>query len=57
MAGALDLSFVLDDLGSVDDEEFDDVIKFVPFMIDAFPGISSRGTRLGVVMYCTNVEI
>ena len=57
MAGALDLSFVQDDLGSVDDEEFDDVIKFVPYMIDAFPEISSRGTRLGVVMYCTNVEI
>lgn len=34
MAGALDLSFILDDLGSVHDEEFDDVIKFVPYMID-----------------------
>jgi Mg-chelatase subunit ChlD len=55
--GALDLAFVLDDSGSVDDEEFGDVIKFVTYMIDAFPGISARGTRVGVVMFSTDAEI
>ena len=55
--GALDLAFVLDDSGSVNNEEFDDVIKFVTYMIDAFPGISARGTRVGVVMFSTNAEI
>ena len=55
--GALDLAFVLDDSGSVNNEEFDDVIKFVIYMIDAFPGISARGTRVGVVMFSTNAEI
>ena len=55
--GALDLAFVLDDSNSVDDEEFNDVIKFVTYVIDAFPGISARGTRVGVVMFSTNAEI
>ena len=55
--GALDLAFVLDDSNSVNDEEFHDVIKFVTYMIDAYPGISASGTRVGVVMFSTNAEI
>lgn len=55
--GALDLAFVLDDSGSVDDEEFSDVIQFVTYMIDAFPGISASGTRVGVVMFSTDADI
>ena len=57
MVGALDLAFVLDDSKSVNDEEFNDVIKFVTYVIDAFPGVSASGTRVGVVMFSTDAEI
>ncbi len=48
---------MLDDSGSVDDVEFNDVIKFVTYMIDAYPGVSASGTRVGVVMFSTDAEI
>lgn len=53
----MDLAFVLDDSNSIDDIEFNDVIKFVTYVIDAFPGISERETRVGVVMFSTDAEI
>ena len=57
VVGALDLAFVLDDSSSVDEEEFSDVIKFVTYTIDAFPGISARGTRVGLVTFSSDARI
>lgn len=57
MVGPLDLAFVLDDSTSVSDDEFTDVIDFVTYVIDAFPGVSSSGTRVGIVMFSSEASI
>ena len=57
VVGPLDLAFVLDDSTSVSDDEFTDVIDFVTYVIDAFPGVSSSGTRVGIVMFSSEASI